>query len=427
MIRLPNSTSAAERGSALATTMFAVVLMVGTTGAFLAVTQARSQEQVAHLERERGRRATNGGIGIKLAQLSKDSTATGVISGRMADGTLYAAGAIVVSGSTSGLFRVGGYSESGRASHRVSLLVQQETEPVSGYFPGGVVANGEVRLNGNITIDGRDFEYDGASVVGSGVYGVHTRSTLLIAGAAAVGGNNQAPSGSETSQNRVENATWGDGTDANGNGVIDPEEEAFPSSEDAVFGLPPGTLKNMARSSGTYFASATEWTNYVSYYNSNNLPLPGGVVFYLDFIDSTLNIDFPNAMSDPPSIFVNHVRDPNATDPHDPAGIAQLNNIHGKFRGVMIVDAVKHFNGGFEIIGGIVSLATQDYGNVFGNGNAHIKYSKKVLNRLPRVAKAGSPFRVLSWTEEGARLDQSPVKECVDAVRALKSGAAIQH
>jgi len=412
-----------ERGSALATSLVFVTLMVGTTGAFIAMTAFRSQEQSAHYEKERARRAVDGSVSVKMVQLARDAEATGLVVGRTPEGIVYAVKAEKDTRTREPVVKIAAYGESGVSAHKVIVYAQQDTEPMEGEFRAGVVSNEEIRLNGNITIDGRDYNYSGTARTGnSGVFGVSTRQSLTIGGAASVGGNGVAPQRAESNLTREENAAWGNNTDTNGNGVIDPSERRFPASEDEVFNLPAGTLKATAMRTGTYFRSSAEWLTYLSLHPTR---LPGGVVFYLDFVDSNLNIDFPEEFNDPPSIFVNHKRDPAKTDPNDPAGIARLNNIHGKFRGVMVVDGIKHFNGGFTIVGGIVSLADQEYGNVFGNGNANILFSHAVMGNLPRVAQEGNPWRVLSWTEEeGASLSDPLMRDCYDAVQAKKREAA---
>jgi hypothetical protein len=407
-----------QKGSALATALVVIVLIAGTTGAFIGLTVVRSEQQAAQLEAEKARRVLAGAVAIKIAELQRESSNMAAVSGKTPDGIYFAVKPVSVAGAANPMVRIGGYCESGASNAKVLVIAKQNVAAVKGSFRGGVVAFSDIDLNGNITIDGRDYTYAGTALSGEkGVLGVSTNGRLSVGGSSQVGGSgpsgDQPPIRGENENNREERAY---GIDRNGDGEIS-GDEVFPKSPDAIFGESAGTLANAARASGTYFADAISWTAYLAAHSSQ---LPGGVVFYLDFDARALDINFPATMNNPPSVFVNHV-DGDGNPATGPDGISTVGNIHGSFRGVMIVDGVKHFNGGFNIVGGVYSLAGQQYGNVFGNGNATIRFSKAVMNQLPKVPKNGQPYAILSWTEEGANLGESPVSEAVALVTNLKA------
>lgn len=422
---------ACERGTALVPAIVMVVAMVGMTGAYIALTLARSNEQALHVDQERLARVLDGAIGLELAALQRN-TANTQMGGRTPTGVAWAVVAEPVSGAVQPTFKIGGYAQDGKVTKRALVVVRQEVDPLEAGMRGGVVTYAQTDLSGSITVDGNDVYPDGTdNPLGLDVFGISSVSGVSLKGSAKAGGNGRPPSGSPNQYNVEQNATWGDGTDANGNGVIDPNERRFPLSPDEVVNLSLGSLKQMAQASGTYFATEAAWTDYVDEHSDQ---LPGGKVFYLDFKSSNFNIDFPDEMNDEPSIFVNHKVD-NPYDANnddvvdsglDPKGASELGNIHGSFRGLMIVDGVKHFNGGFHIIGGIVSLAGQQYGNVFGNGNALIQYSSAVLNDLPDVARQGSPFEIIAWTSEGSDLLAAPVTTALGLVNQIVSQTQTQ-
>ena len=401
-----------ERGSALVPAIVMVILMLGVTGAYIALTLARSGEQQFHVERERAMRTLEGAVGIKVQQLVKNAANVQLLGTASGD-VRYAVLAVPVVGVAAPTYKIGGYAKDGKTDARILVTVQQQMDPIQGSLRGGVTAYSNTDFSGSIVIDGEDYNIADTAIVGAGTYGISSVGGVNLSGSSSAGGNGSSPTSTETTQNREENAVWGTGVDTNGNGVIDPNEKAYPTSADQVLNLSEGKLKTMAQSTGTYFANATQWNAYLAAHAS---VLPGGVVFDLDFDPAGMDINFPDTYNDPPSVFVNHVRDPDASNPADPAGIATLGNLHGKFRGLMIVDGIRHFNGGFNIVGGIFSLAGQQYGNVFGNGNATIHYSSGVLGNLPRAARDGSPFKVLAWVEQGSDLTLSPVTDCVTAV-----------
>ncbi len=240
---------------------------------------------------------------------------------------------------------------------------------VAGFARGAITAKGDVDTLGTIVVDGRDHDYDGLLNGDPGTYGVSTMALVNINGASTVGGGGEAPSNSETANNVEENAVWTDG---------------YPPSPDAAFGLDEGTLKAAAQASGTYFTNSTDLNAFLT----ANGGVPGGIILYADF-DNWTACQFGPTYNDPPSIIVNH----------NAAGNAEMKNLHGKFRGLVMSDVITHINGDADICGAVMSFADENLGNCYGNGNAHVKYSSEVLSMLPGATTGDGKdvYHVLSW------------------------------
>ncbi len=90
--------------------------------------------------------------------------------------------------------------------------------------------------------------------------------------------------------------------------------------------------------------------------------------------------------------------DPSIMVMHNAAGHAEMKDLHGTFRGLLMADYITHVNGDAIILGGIKSFADSAIGNAYGNGNAHVRYSSAILTRLPTDPQGGN-FTKISWRE----------------------------
>jgi len=86
---------------------------------------------------------------------------------------------------------------------------------------------------------------------------------------------------------------------------------------------------------------------------------------------------------------------------HTDDSTSSIKNLHGALTGVLLADAVNHVNSGTSIIGmaQLFSPTASEGANVFGNGNASIKFSSAVLADLPAAKSAGttSPGSLTSY------------------------------
>jgi Tfp pilus assembly protein PilX len=381
-----------ERGTALLLGLIVIVLILGMTGAYLSVVLARSSTEVGRLNLDRAQKLADSALGVQISRLNAWSSNPGngqteTFTRTVTQGT-YTTTTTGTSDPNRFEVRVQATVEGTIA--RLFVVVQRDVEPLQGSLRGAVTARGTVKTVGSIQIDGRDHTENGWLNGSDGTFGISTKGSVTIGGASSVGGNGTAPTGAETATNREEAAVWGDGTDANGNGVIDPQERPYPDTPDEVLGLPDGTLKAMAIASGTYFTSEHSYEEWLDdYLDDHDDKMPSGVVIFLDF-SSLSPTQMGAELNDQPSIIVQH----SAT------GNAKMKNIHGKFKGLIISDLLEHLNGDAELVGGVFSLAADTLDTTFGNGSAHIKYSTSVLANLPDDPTSGQGFQVISYREE---------------------------
>lgn len=281
----------------------------------------------------------------------------------------------------------------------VEVEVLQATSSGTANARAAVEAAGPVTTLGTISIDGRDWAYDGASITGPGVYGVSSMDTVTRGGSSKIGGNGVAPSGASNIYEA--NAYWGDHVDADADGTIDEElwdgvdndgdgktdedTSSYPTNPDVAIGLATGTLKAWAQSYGTYFTSEAAINQYIA---DNGGIIPGGKVYYLEFNNWTA-VNF----GDQPSTY-----DPSILVMHNATGTAEMKNLHGTFRGLVMSDFITHINGDAIILGGVKSFADSAIGNAYGNGNAQVRYSSAILAMLPGDPQGGD-FIKQSWKE----------------------------
>ncbi|HLG42063.1 MAG TPA: hypothetical protein VI643_01770, partial [Planctomycetota bacterium] len=162
----------------------------------------------------------------------------------------------------------------------------------------------------------------------------------------------------------------------------------FPAGPDVFLKIPGGTLQSVAQSMGTYFTSQAQLD---AYRTANGGNLPGGKVYYLDF-SVCQPMDFGATMNSAPSILVHHTS----------AGNAKMKNVHGQFKGLLMVDGMEHINADTTILGAIVSFTPFTVGNAYGNGGATIRFSSAVLGGLPPMMLSGGAWPIISWREISA-------------------------
>jgi hypothetical protein len=219
---------------------------------------------------------------------------------------------------------------------------------------GAITSRYTVCLNGNITVDGNDYDTNNVRI-GNGIYGVYTCMTLSISQngkAAAVGGNGIAPvnRGSLTGITRS---------------TIVAENQTITSrfdSPEAFLGLAPGSLDE---------------------YKTSNLTTPFHGIVYVTGDCNSAHLDGCSGI-----LIVHNV---NKT--------AKLSmNANGTFKGLIICDVMDKINGTITVLGGVVALS--DYSDsMFGNGNAKIHYSSQVLSNLEYFCDLEKVLSEASWRE----------------------------
>lgn len=262
---------------------------------------------------------------------------------------------------------------------------------IAGPALGAVVSRDVVKLLGNVEIDGRDYDQNGNLKADQthSAPGVLTEKTVdMTSGSGTIGGNNGTGSGAQApagASGNGQNKTPPPGTVVDGS--MNPS--TLPGSPDAVFGLPNGTLKDIAKAQGTYFDGTPGKTYAVP---------PGGwngKVVYVDYQVSGGNVDIGGATFNAnPSVLIFH------TEP--PAAPYVAKNLKGSFKGLLIADAVDHTSAPSAILGQVQMLSptSASAGNAFGNANTPVHFSYDTLQNLPKSGANGNttqPSTLLSY------------------------------
>jgi len=240
--------------------------------------------------------------------------------------------------------------------------------PLTAKGIGAIVANAQVDLSGNITVDGNDWDITGSKTVGPGVHAVVSDENITIGGASASGGNGTAPPKS------------GEGANS-----LDPSHVftgGFPTGPDEAMEGKAGTLKAIALASNTYFKTQDSYNAYIS---ANGGNMPGGKVIYVETDSTSPPFELGNTMNTEPSVLV----------VHSSTSDTLMKNVHGQFKGVIFADAIDHINSGTDILGMMMAFSNSKIGNDFGNGNSTVKFSSAVLRNLPSFRP--DACTVLDW------------------------------
>jgi hypothetical protein len=242
-----------------------------------------------------------------------------------------------------------GYSQYGTSRERRDTTI---TYARRAYVPypiyGAITTNNAVGTLGSMTVDGRDHDSTGATVIpGKGSWGVWTTKAYSIGGSSTVGGTNA-------------------GTDyapANpGNAAIIKQNQSYPGgypgSPDSVlgglsYGYPEGTLKAIAQ-------SGSNGSRYTTNPATLATPLRGVTYVELSSGGTWQSMDITGS-----GILIVHNSAKNAI-------MKNLNS--GTFKGLLIADDIIHVHA--TIVGGIVSLTpSPSSGNTFGNGSGSALFS----------------------------------------------------
>ncbi|MCZ6691210.1 MAG: hypothetical protein O7H41_16615 [Planctomycetota bacterium] len=333
----------------------------------------------------------------------------------------------------------GKFQESARS---VETWWWRQSRPLKKYTQrGAIVANGRVKVLGNIEIDGRDHCVNGGQgmprpencpspddhhVLDDGVKGVSTTGVTEQGGSSGIGGDGDAPVGDpdglaytetypdpadidngadDDSDGRIDEDPYNgvdDDRDASGNIVQDgvrDEDLRFPLNPDEALGLLNGTLKGIAQRSGTYFSTQLA---FQTFYEANGEILPGGKVYYLEIpLLSMGRIEMDMSGTDDPEDDAENLRPIVFIVHHVDGGGTMDGKIRNMFiivKGLVIMDILDKVNGSTRIIGGIQTLSNDDSANMFGNGAAKIWYSSAALANLPENVSA-AVWNSTTWRE----------------------------
>lgn len=341
-------------------------------------------------------------------------------------------------------------ADQGEQSRTLDMWIRVTDVPGGGLRTpglGAIVANGNVKVNGSIDIDGHDHDKYGAlvspSVPDNDKPGIlTTQSVQQQGGGHTLAGN---PFKEEATDKWEEESDTTDGVDNDGDGLTD--EDGFPETAGAVFDFPDNdALKAAAQATDTYFVyqgiesdpdddgdaainpdleavftRASDGMRYDEWIETQSKTDLGGKVYYLEVDPAVAPYDPNNSIgqvdapdnraasgADPSVLIVSHV-DPTIHDVmagplhvNDNNPLPESGGPSRSFQGVVMMDVIKHVNAGGIYVGSIYSFSTAtDFRTIFGNGNAQVRYSSEVLKSLPGANPSGGnvQIEILSWNE----------------------------
>ncbi|MGD9201003.1 MAG: hypothetical protein PVI26_05540 [Chitinispirillia bacterium] len=210
--------------------------------------------------------------------------------------------------------------------------------------------------NGAIVIDGRNWDHISHTIVDGGISGVRYNGVLDQTGNSRIGGNGNEP---------IKNAFPP---------IVDPNGSGNPTTPEEVLGLDPGDLDDYIID--TIPSGPLNFENKILYISP-----PAGDEIWInpDFGGSTGILIF-----------------------HNEGRTAQLKNIHGDFKGIIIADQIVHINANALIYGAIFTLSPVEGGNTFGNGNSDIRYSQSLIELLIQFIEVGKGegLQEVSWKQK---------------------------
>lgn len=368
-----------ERGSALILAVIVTLVVAGMSGAYLTLSVSKQEAAYSEYRREKAFYAAEAALawGIHELNCNRDYDGNGLGTTTLTGINEITSCAVTVdtnglTGEQRRLTAVCVYGTGNATTDRsIEVVYDRPVTAVSSLGVAAIVSRDPIDFNGNVTVDGRDWDINDSAVVGPGVDGVMSGGAVTVGGSSTIGGNGLPPPGNGAAAGTLDqNHNWGtDGLDNDRNGTVDQPGETYPTDPDQSLGLPAGTLKAAAQSMGTYFSNQAAYTAAIALNGGKAL---GGKIVYCEF-DPSPPFELGSGYNASPSILVIHTATSNAT----------VDNVHGDFKGLLLADKVNHINSGTRIVGMV--QAWGQFGNVFGNGNSTIHYSSAVLANLPSV------------------------------------------
>jgi Tfp pilus assembly protein PilX len=374
-----NSRRRSEQGSALILAVVVTLVVAGLSGSYLTLSVTKKNAAFREVEREKAFYAAEAALAQARYELTanRDYDTPGLgnvtlngIANTQVSVTFDMNGLTGNQRRLTAVCTFGGVTTT--TDRSVEEVVDKPMTQLKGNWLGAIVSEDPLDFNGNVTVDGRDWNMANTAVVGDGVVAAMSGGAITVGGSSALGGNGLAPPGSGATAGSLDaNHDWGaDGLDNDMEGTVDQPGETYPTDPDQALGLPTGTLKAAAISSGSYFSSQVQ---YMAAIALNGNQMLGGKVVYCDFTPSP-PFELGSGLNAMPSVLV----------VHNAASNAIMKNVHGDFKGMILADKVEHINAGTTILGMI--QAWGQFGNVFGNGASTVRFSSETLSNLPSVA-----------------------------------------
>jgi len=384
----------AEKGSAMILALVVTLVVAGLSGSYLGLSVYRQGATFKEVDRERALYAAEAALSQSMHELNtnRDYDASGGVMGTVTALTAIPGYSCAVTVSTTGLTgdqkRLTSIATYGPANKRtdrsVEIIVDTNKSIVTTLGMAAIISRDPIDFSGTINVDGRDWDLNGAAVVGAGVDGVVSGGNITVSGSAGIGGNGLPPPGAGAAAGSTDsNHDWAaDGLDNDREGTVDQPGETYPTDPDQALGLPQGSLKKGAQAMGTYYTSQVAYLAAIALNGGQAL---GGKIIYCDFTPSP-PFEMGSGLNAEPSILIVHNSTSNA--------IAK--NVHGDFKGLFLADKIEHINAGTKIVGMV--QAWGQFGNLFGNGQSDVLFSSAVLANLPQV-QTTPYYAVRAWRE----------------------------
>jgi len=271
----------------------------------------------------------------------------------------------------------------GNYNNNVTNVMALVEKPSTGFVPpivhGAWTANGPLdNTISDMYIDGRDHDLNRNYVPYTGVYGISTSVEFYNTQKAEIGGTKDSidyPMSYPENPNVIEeNYNWGG---------------EFPTTPDAVLGIPEGTLKSIAQ-------SGQDGSQYVTDPEDLNLPLSG--ITYVEINDDDDNDDDDNDDDnddDDDKIDMKKTQSKGILVCHNSSGTTRIKQIKLKnypFKGLIIGDYMFHFH--LDVHGAIILLSQnlETKKKCSGNKDHEVLYSSEIIKNATSILGIQSNF-----------------------------------
>jgi Tfp pilus assembly protein PilX len=253
--------------------------------------------------------------------------------------------------------------------------------------PGALTASSSITLSGNITVDGRNHNATGSTVL-------DPNST---ANTGACSDNKAAVTLADSTESvTAQGSVAMDGNDTYASSsppyVADVDSIDFTTPED-VLGLNPGDLDGLIQQADSYVSPVDSIIGLVYVDGDYGSGEAGGSELNGTGILIVHNPLYNPLEHDPTSPYYDAAKVSDSR--YAPANLGNING--GSFHGLVIADKIDRINGNIDITGAVISLSEIDV-TLVGNGTAEIKYSCSALQQAGSASSI--PPARLSWSAD---------------------------
>lgn len=253
--------------------------------------------------------------------------------------------------------------------------------------PGALTASSSITLSGNITVDGRNHNASGTTVLDPSST-ANTGACTDNKAAVTLADSTESVT-AQGSVNMDGNDTFASSTPPY---VTDVDSIDFIAPED-VLGLNPGDLDPLIQDAASYTAPTDSIVGLVYVDGDYGAGAAGGSELNGTGILIVHNPLYNPLEHDPTSPYYDAAKASDAR--YAPANLGNING--GSFHGLVIADKIDRINGNIDITGAVISLSEIDV-TLVGNGTAEVKYSCSALQQAGNASSV--PPARLSWSAD---------------------------